>query len=788
MKRWRRLRLAVMLCATVLTGRAAAGDYQERLMFADGLHAREMHDLALKEYAAILKAFPEGEANDAVTFRLAESLRLRGDSATAGRFYSHVVVNFRESPFRLRAAYRRARLYADEGDLESAIAHFRVILRETPPPGLAAATQYYLGETLLRKGGEEDAADLAFAAIAETGPESEFAVYALMKRGEVRRARWAELFKAEDPGARAVGAQAMLFFEQALVRQEVGPLAAEALFQMAEIHYRHGEFKQSAEYFRQLLARFPEDPRTRQARMQAAWSALNAGLYAESLAVAQAVLADDTQAATLDEWMYLKANSERQLLQHENSIRTYQALLNRFPASRLADAVRYEMAVAHYKAGVYDQAVREAEKIRMTPALRKDVCWLLAESYAALNMPAEATQYYRIVVRESEGSERARDALYRLAHQLQKQSSWHEASRFYLDLVMQYPQDPLAPQALFASAFCLTQTGAHDEAVRDWRRLAQDYADHELAEAALYQKAMGEVRQGRRSDATSTLVELGRRFPQSRFRADALYWQGMLLYEQEKYAEAEPMLRQAKEAANRDDLRREAMFQLGLVLQKLGRDEASAQMLQDLLTTPLVGKFPPALLEWMAAYHGGRQDFERMIQTAVRLAETGEPAWQQAGWVLAGRGHLACERPAQAETAFRSALATGAATHYAAEAALKLGNLALGREEGREAQRFFREASERATGPEALAIRVRSVFGLGHAAVLTGGIEDAARFFLSVAILYDDEELVPESLYRAADAFARLGRADERDKSVKELNERYPQSEWAEKASTAWPD
>jgi TolA-binding protein len=779
--------LAVLIVTVLAAVRGVADEYSDRILFADGLYARQMYDLAMKEYAALLKSFPTGASNDAATFRLAECLRLKGDAVTAGRFYSHVVVNFRTSPFRLRAAYRRARLYEDAGDLESAVAHYRVILQENPDAELAAAAQFYLGETLLKKGASDEA-DAAFAAIGISGKDSEFAVYALMKRAEIRRDRWAALYKAGDPAAPSVGAQALVYFEQALAAAGKGRLAAEALFQSAEIHFRQGNFVKSAEWYRRLLTLYPDDERSSQSLLQAAWSAINAGLYAEALAVAVRALGETARADVHDEWLYIKANSERQLLQYETSIQTYRELLSRFPESRFCGAVRYEMAVSHYKAGVYAEAVAEAEKIRITPELRADVCWLLAESYAALNKPAEATQYYRIVVRETSGSERARDAMYRLAHQLQKQSSFRESSQFYLELVAAYPRDALAPQALFASAFCLAQAGAHDEAVRDWRRLVQEYPAHELAEDGLYQKAMGEVRLGRRTDAATSLVDLRRLFPKSRFLADSWYWQGMMLYEQEKYAEAEQALREAQRAAVRDDLRREAMFQLGLVLQKLDKPEESAKLLQELVTSPLSGKFPPALLEWLASWHGERGDHGRMAAAAALLTQVQEPAWRQVGWVLAGRAHQAAGRGEDAVAAFKAALETGATTHYAAEAALRLGSFALERAETAEADRYFHDASDRASGEGAVAVRARAFMGLGRSALLAGGNEDASRYFMSVAILYDDAVIVPESLFLAAQAFDRLGRKEDRAKVVQELAQRYPDSEWTGKARAAWPN
>ncbi len=776
-----------LLIGWLLAGGAvgASDDYTDRMLFADGLYSRQMYDLALKEYAALLKSFPAGASNDAATFRLAECLRLKGDVASAARFYSHVVVNFRASPFRLRAAYRRARLYADDGEPESAIAHYRVILQENPPADLASAAQYYLGEGLLAKGDVTDA-DAAFAEIGLRYDTSGFSAFALMKRAGIRRDRWMTLKEEGDPSAAAVIAQALAFYEQSLVKPGAEQVAAEALFQSAGIYFSQRDFQKSAALYRQLLTQYPDDKRSAQALLQAAWSAVNAGLYAEALTAAAQGLADPDRAAMHDEWLYLKANSERQLLQYERSMQTYRELLERFPASRFSDPVRYEMAVSHYKAGAYDLAVSEAERIRLTPALRADVCWLLAESYAALNRSAEATQYYRMVVRENPGADRARDAMYRLAHQLQKQSSYREASRFYLELVASYPEDVLAAQALFASAFCLAQAGAHEESVRDWRRLVQEYPAHELAEDGLYQKAMGEVRLGRRTDAASSLDELRRRFPKSRFLADAWYWQGMMYYEQDRYAAAEQALREARRLALREELRRESTFQLGLVLQKLNKPDDSAALLQELVSSPLSGRFPPALLEWLAAWHGDRADYTRMGEAALLLTQAADPAWVQVGWVLSGRAHRSASRVDEAAVAFRAALATGAVTHYAAEAALQLGSMALDRGE-EEAERYFREASARAVGEGASAVRARAFMGLGQVAERTGGNEDASRYFLSVAILYDDAVLVPECLYRAAQAFDRLGRQDDRAKTVQELVERYPESEWTEKARKTWP-
>jgi tetratricopeptide (TPR) repeat protein len=224
-----------------------------------------------------------------------------------------------------------------------------------------------------------------------------------------------------------------------------------------------------------------------------------------------------------------------------------------------------------------------------------------------------------------------------------------------------------------------------------------------------------------------------------------------------------------------------------LVLQKRGQNEQSAALLQDLVDSPLSGKFPPALLEWLALYHGKEKDYGRMVETATLLAKDDAVEWRQAGEVLMGRAYLAIKEHAEAKAAFERALAIKATTHYAAESALQLGELALLEKDGTKADAYFEQASNLASGEQALAIRARAFMGLGRVAEMMGSNEDASRRFMSVAILYDDENLVPESLFLAARAFDRLGREADRDKVVQELNTRYPESEWMGKAREQWP-
>ena len=72
--------------------------------------------------------------------------------------------------------------------------------------------------------------------------------------------------------------------------------------------------------------------------------------------------------------------------------------------------------------------------------------------------------------------------------------------------------------------------------------------------------------------------------------------------------------------------------------------------------------------------------------------------------------------------------------------------------------------------------------GLGRNAEDQAKWEDAARYFMSIAVLYDDPELSPEALLRAARAYKALNRAADAERTHAELKQRYPQSTWAAQA------
>jgi TolA-binding protein len=763
--------ILLALAAALWTSFAGAMEADERLQFADGLYARGLYALAIQEYNALLASNAVQQTADQVYFRRGECHRHLGDRVNADSDYRRVASEFPQSDYRHRAAYRRAQLFLDGGQVDEAIGLFRAALDGKPPADVASACLYFLGEAQERKALSDEARGTWERMLAEY-PDGEFAPYAQLKLG----ALYGGGLKQPD--------RALEFYARAAAKPGTDRVAAEALFQMGEIQFEQKKYEPAAESFGKLIRAYPGDARAAEAPLKAAWAAHYAGRYADALRYAAPTnaAAGATNTAVAAEWLYLQANCERQLARHEAAIATYGRLIEAYPQSEYVSGARYELALVLYRAGRFEEAVAAARQVPETDRLVRDVYWVMAESYAAMDRQDDAIQYYRLITRKFPDSPLAADASYRLGHLLQAKGEFLEAARAFTKAATDAPNSDVAPQALFASAFCFDKAGQHGDAARDWGALVDRYPQHGLAEEALYQKGVSETRLERSADATETFRRLAERYPQGRFAADAHYWRGMLLREAGRREDALSELQLARKASPRPELQREVEFGLALLLQDLGRAGEAADLLTPLVRTPVRGKFTPALSRWLAERQLERGQYTNVLETAELLQQQTGGDTQlcaQAGWVLKGRAAMAMDRKDAAAEAFRKALAIDVKSPDAAEAALHLGELALAAGNTAEAQSCFERSAAMANTDRLLPVRAKAYAGLGRTANATRNPSAAARYFMSVAVLFDDDQLVPESLWLASEAFRAAGQPDAAAKALGELRERYPDSSYA---------
>ena len=774
-------------------GKTILGE-NETIRFADGLYARNMYELAADEYARFLKDFPDSEQCDYVHFRLGECWFFLRKYSEAESEFRIILEKYNNSKLRHKAALRIGEIYSATGKHAQAIEIFDQICNNkfVPLSGDKADEQvissclYNKGESHL-KINESEKAEECFLQLVEKYPGSRLCPYAFLKLGFLYERILAE-FREVDLLKRQE--KALLFYQRAYEKGDTDRTKAEALFLQGNLLFRLGRFDKSFEVYRTLITQYQSDSRVSEVKIPLAWSAYNAGLFSEAEKYIDTFFAGLPESFR-PEALYIKANSQRQLFKYADAIITYNKLIEQYPDSRFLSAARYEKALVHHSSGEYEKALAEALKInfqeitraestqKVSASFRRDVLWLLADCCAALKKRDEAIQYYRIIIKEFPQDVLSAEAMYRLARNLEDKQEYKEASFYYGRISEHFPTNALSPVGLFASGLCFVKAKNDIEAVRDFTKLIKNYPQHPLVEETLYQKAMSEIRLRKDKDAVESLNDLLRKYPSSKFSPEAHYWIGMLKFEEGKFAESEEEFRNALKLAQSKDQQREFSFRLALTLIKLKKHKESAELLYSLLETPAKEKIQPHLLQWMAEYFYAEQKMEQVITVAKHLLSvTNAPAWQQTAHGIIGLAQLSIGSTNSAVESFKTALQIKANTSYAARSALCLGKIELAQKNYEQAEKYFEQAATMAADDSQIEIRANAYAGLGMNAMAVSNYPVAARYFMGVAILYDNPELTPECLYRASEAFRHAGMEKESKKAIEELKQRYPESKW----------
>ncbi len=759
--------LAVFAVLLNVAGAAApaAAAVEQQLQFADGLMARDLYEHAIREYLIFQEQHQDYAAMDVIHFRVGECYRHLANRVAAVMAYQRVIQQFPQSAYRHRAMLRRAEMYRLSNSPQIAVRLLRELIAERPAAEIANAAQYWLGISLAASG-ERETALQTWRDFLQPGRENEFTPYAALELGKF-------LADLENTPAE----EAVTWLRSVSDQPPDSRAGAEALYYLARLAERSDDRPRAALAFDELRERYPDDVRVDAARLPAAWAYYRADRYADSLRLCAAFMEANPEPDTprLDEWLYLKANNERRLGQYALAAATYRQLLQQTPRSALAAAAALEKAQSEFKLGDFEQSLQTMKTVRITDRNRLSAYWMLATAHEARQADNDAIQYYRMLIEQFPDSDEAYEATYRLGMLFERLGDRRQAAEYFQRVAARFADRPMAPAALMASAEMLRAIDRHAEAVRDYSLLLQRYPDYVQAENALYRKAVGEAHLERSENAIASFREFYERFPESDRIADAAFLLGVLHTRQGDHAAAETEFARGLAAGPDDALRTRILFRHAVALQHLQRDSESAAVFRQLLDDPRMDRFDPPLLEWLSVQLRTEQRYPDAIRAADLLVEraAGQAEWVQAGHALAGLAAADGGDPQVSRRRLEAALAVRARTPFAAEAAVVLGEHAL--RDGRiaDARTHFQQGEEFAQDDTLLVLRARALLGLGACLAAENELAAATRYYLLVGLTFDIPELSEQALRQAVAAFETLNRHDDRDKILKEIEQRY---------------
>ncbi|MCP5488155.1 MAG: tetratricopeptide repeat protein [Verrucomicrobia bacterium] len=754
------LLLAAFILLPALQSHAVIAGAAERLQFADGLYKRGMYDLAVREYEGLLDAAVKAEIADVALFRMGESYRFLGQSTKALAAYARLLAEYPDSLFAHRAAFRRAELAFQQEDYETAGGWFDDLLAANPPADIAASAHYYKGLAYLRRGLDQDA-ESSFRMVIKNFKRSPFASYAAMSLAEL-------LVKQQAPANKIRS-----LYRQVADRPETAAQGAEALARWMDLEWGEADYSKVLALYDQLVNTYPGDSRARSAASRAALASLYAGRPELALELAGQGLAQ----ASGDEqsnWLYIQANALRLTGQADQAMEVYRDVLRQAEGDTRRSAA-IELAALQIERGEYAAVLTLLSPLDEQGARAGDRRWMLALAYSETGRLKEAERLLHALLDDKDEASRRASVLFELARVAQRDERWEDMAVRYEQFARDYKTNPLAAAAFDYAGTATRRLGQNGRARILWETLLKTYPDYENRESVSYRLASTLIEMEEYDAARTVLDDLIRDFPDGEYAADALYQRGQLMEQEEQYEAADYQYQSALRLNPGEPLLSRLRFRRIAVLQRLGRGADAAEMLKAILTAEQTPDIPEPLVEWLARWNLEQERYADAAQAAVYLSDTSKDLrWQQLGWFMAGVARFRDGLTGDAIVALEKAVAADVAGRERAEAALLLGQAHQAEGDLDQAEQAYRQAAEWAGDDANLDIKASAYFDLGALYRDRDNPEEAARFFMSVAVLFDDPEQSPEALYQASEAFAKLGREQDRRHALQELQERYP--------------
>ena len=284
---------------------------------------------------------------------------------------------------------------------------------------------------------------------------------------------------------------------------------------------------------------------------------------------------------------------------------------------------------------------------------------------------------------------------------------------------------------------------------------------------ALQQKALLLGQLKRNEEMVSTFRQLLADYPKSSASPQAHYWIGLSELEKKDYAKALPELISAR-TGDPKEFGERAGLRILLCDYYLGN--APQASLEAAALKPAL--IPPEIGLWLGQKSFGAGENAKAERFLLPLVKEGLPGASDP----AIQGMLATALTAQGK--YREAQAPAAACLKLARDPASRARALLVSADIQRSMKNFSEASSMAD--EAMLLQPEGPIN-AESRILSGDIlasrQDyaaAAKAYMTVALLNDDEALVRKSLTRAADAYQRAGNLAEATKTLEELHKRFP--------------
>ncbi|WP_409994565.1 tetratricopeptide repeat protein [Rhodopirellula sp. MGV] len=431
------------------------------------------------------------------TSRATEAMLLRGsallaagEADAASQVWQSVIEADGASRMADQARYKLAQAAADAMRHEDAIRLYQAIIDGKHDPGLIPFALYGLGWSSMQVGQHQQSI-APLTRLIDEFPEHALADDALLARGISHRT-------LSDWASAKSDLQAYLKREPAPEGENLG----HALYELAIVEQKSGEFASAAERLKRLIREVPEYPSMDDVLYELAWSSRQAELPADAVSSFRQLYERFPESKYAAEAAYFVAQDAYQKGDWAAAATSFRAAADKTNDASTSEKALYRLGWSYYKESAFEDAKNAfAEQAKKHPqgTMAIDALMMVGECSFKTQAYEEALTAYssgRDLIRSSDDTAQSiTDAAERQVRELillhggqsaAQLGRWDDAIAWYDDLKTRFPATAYLPQSYYETGVAYQQKGENAKALDYFKQVAERYRRREVGARARF--------------------------------------------------------------------------------------------------------------------------------------------------------------------------------------------------------------------------------------------------------------------------------------------------------------
>lgn len=770
--------LCVLTVVFLLAGNSLADKgmrKQTREMdFANGLMTRGMFDMAAEQYENFISDYPESQLIPKAKFNLARAYFFDQNNKRSKQIFEEFIDKYPESSDIPEAKLRLGQLMYSQGDFTLAERLLAEAHERLADPRMIALASYYHTLVNFRAGNLEKAEKILLEAIS-TYEDSPFKVDLYMLMGDVYRAQ----LRAEE---------AILSYQKAVGMTGDPVVKQRGNMQTARVYDREGEHEKADRLLENILSETNEATFSEAALLKAGME-FDRGNYQKAAGTAKKY-AEGLSGAPKGRLFLIAGNSYFRLEEFDDAVETFKTVARGKFSSEIRETAFRSWVSALIRMEHFQNALDLVSDVKeylpepgdLTESGKVEITYYKARALNELGRKSDAVEIYKNVFREYPGSPLARESLHEIVWVLGEIGRDEDALEFASDFIYKYPEDERFMGMMFKKSELGMNLGdmkGSRDLYKEIIDLAADPADKHLA---LYHLAQLHFSEAEYSEAIIKADRIIKEAVDQDIARHAQYTKARAFQLKGKTDEAISTYEEIRMKGPGPEYL-SSLQQLAFAYYQEGSfDEAARNYHELIVSVDEPSRLDPELFFWVVDHLLGMGDPERADDVLTVLkdtypAEQDSPVFQY----FTAEVHRYSGRHEEAVEAYeRTEKLSIRGDRYFQRAHLGMARVEdLWGDKDKALERYEKVLG---SGDDAYSeIRARYYRALIN--YEAGAYSEAAKGFMMVAILFEDVNIVPKALLKAAQAFKNEGALEKASEALKELISRFPDSEQAEKAT-----